>query len=281
MSINLPQLIELFMAALAISFITSQGGISGAYLLLPIQSCILNTVNPVISGTNLLYNLISIPLSIHEYFRERRIAASFTSILVIGASAGAVVGTWLRGHYLTGGYTFSYFMGAVLLALAAELILSSTLLIRRVRTYETVVRCSRDKTSLVITTNKSNTYRVNTILLVIITVLVGMASGAYGIGGASILSPILIGPMGLPAYIVSGPTLMVTLVVSLIGVLSYAYLGYPPDVINGLSMGLGGMIGIYLGTITQRRLPERHIKLTVAAATAAMGIYTILRVSRI
>ncbi|WP_243680209.1 hypothetical protein [Vulcanisaeta souniana] len=64
--------------------------------------------------------------------------------------------------------------------------------------------------------------------------------------------------------------------------LSYAYLGYPPDVINGLSMGLGGgMIGIYLGTITQRRLPERHIKLTVAAATAAMGIYTILRVSRI
>ncbi|WP_054843735.1 TSUP family transporter [Vulcanisaeta souniana] len=128
-------------------------------------------------------------------------------------------GTWLRGHYLTGGYTFSYFMGAVLLALAAELILSSTLLIRRVRTYETVVRCSRDKTSLVITTNKSNTYRVNTILLVIITVLVGMASGAYGIGGASILSPILIGPPmgGLPAYIVSGPTLMVTLVVSLIG----------------------------------------------------------------
>lgn len=203
MSINLPQLIELFMAALAISFITSQGGISGAYLLLPIQSCILNTVNPVISGTNLLYNLISIPLSIHEYFRERRIAASFTSILVIGgASAGGAVvgGTWLRGHYLTGGYTFSYFMGAVLLALAAELILSSTLLIRRVRTYETVVRCSRDKTSLVITTNKSNTYRVNTILLVIITVLVGMASGAYGIGGASILSPILIGPpMGLPA----------------------------------------------------------------------------------
>ncbi len=74
---------------------------------------------------------------------------------------------------------------------------------------------------------------------------------------------------------------MVTLMVSLIGVLSYAYLGYPPDVINGLSMGLGGLIGIYLGTITQRRLPERHIRLTVAVATAVMGIYTILHVSRI
>ncbi|ADN51697.1 sulfite exporter TauE/SafE family protein [Vulcanisaeta distributa] len=281
MSINLLQLIELFMAALAISFVTSQGGISGAYLLLPIQSYILSTANPVISSTNLLYNIISIPLSIHEYLRERRIAAPFTLILVIGASAGAVVGTWLRGHYLTGGYAFSYFMSAVLLALAMEIILSNALLIRRVHTYETVVRCSRDKTSLVIITNKGNTYRVNTILLMVITLLVGIVSGTYGIGGASILSPVLMGPMGLPAYIISGPTLMVTLMVSLIGVLSYAYLGYPPDVINGLSMGLGGLIGIYLGTITQRRLPERHIRLTVAVATAIMGIYTILHVSRI
>ncbi len=60
--------------------------------MLPIQSYILNTVNPVISSTNLLYNLISIPLSIHEYLRERRIAAPFTLILVIGASTGGCGG---------------------------------------------------------------------------------------------------------------------------------------------------------------------------------------------
>ncbi len=96
MSINLLQLIELFMAALAISFVTSQGGISGgAYLLLPIQSYILSTANPVISSTNLLYNIISIPLSIHEYLRERRIAAPFTLILVIGRRQG---GLWWGGR---------------------------------------------------------------------------------------------------------------------------------------------------------------------------------------
>ncbi len=94
-------------------------------------------------------------------------------------------GTWLRGgHYLTGGYAFSYFMSAVLLALDMEIILSNALLIRRVHTYETVVRCSRDKTSLVRTTNKGNTYRVNIVLLMVITLLVGIVSGTYGIGGA-------------------------------------------------------------------------------------------------
>ncbi|ADY00820.1 MAG: sulfite exporter TauE/SafE family protein [Vulcanisaeta sp.] len=280
MSYGLFRLIELFIAALIISFITSQGGISGAYLLLPIQSYILNTVNPVISSTNLLYNLISIPLSIHAYIRERRIAMPFALILIMGASAGTVVGTWLREHYLTDGYAFSCFMGFVLFSLAAELILNS-LFVRQIHTYESVIRCSRDGSSLVIITNKGNAYRVNTALLVIITVLVGIVSGAYGIGGASILSPILIGPMGLPTYIISGPTLVVTLVVSLIGILSYTYLGYPPDIINGLSIGLGGMIGIYLGTITQRRLSERFIKLIVAAVTIIMSLCSMLYVSRI
>ncbi|WP_243666274.1 hypothetical protein [Vulcanisaeta sp. JCM 16159] len=72
MSINLLKPIELFLIALVISFITSQGGISGAYLLLPIQSYILNTLSPVITSTNLMYNLISIPLSIHRYIREKK-----------------------------------------------------------------------------------------------------------------------------------------------------------------------------------------------------------------
>lgn len=71
MGIGLLKPIELLLMALVISFITSQGGISGAYLLLPIQSYILNTTSPVISSTNLMYNLISIPLSIHRYVRER------------------------------------------------------------------------------------------------------------------------------------------------------------------------------------------------------------------
>ncbi len=46
-------------------------------------------------------------------------------------------------------------------------------------------------------------------------------------------------------------------------------------------MGLGGMVGIYLGTITQRRLPERYIKLTVTLITVIMGLYSMLYVSRI
>ena len=280
MNISLLKPIELLLIAFTVSFVTSQGGISGAYLLLPIQSYILNTANPVISSTNLMYNLISIPLSMHRYIRERRLAAPLTSILVVGSVIGAMVGVWLRWQYLVGGYVFSYFMGSVLLLLSIELILSS-LLMKRIHTYEATMQCRHAGLSLVIITNRGNTYRVNTPLLFIIATLVGIVSGAYGIGGASILSPILMGPMELSPYVISGPTLIVTFAVSIIGVVSYTYLGYPPDLINGLFMGLGGMAGIYLGTITQRRLPERYIKLIVAAVTVLMGLYTMLYASKI
>ena len=280
MGVSLLKPIELLLTAFAVSFITSQGGISGAYLLLPIQSYILGTTNPMISSTNLMYNLISIPLSIHRYIRERRLAAPFTLMLITGSVIGTVVGVWLRGHYLVGGYVFSYFMGSVLLLLSMELALSS-LLVRQTHTYEITMQCRHAGLSLVIITNRGNTYRVSTPLLLIIAALVGIVGGAYGIGGASILSPILMGPMELSPYVISGPTLIVTFAVSIIGVVSYTYLGYPPDLINGLFMGLGGMAGIYLGTITQRRLPERYIKLMVAAVTVLMGLYSMLYASKI
>ena len=74
---------------------------------------------------------------------------------------------------------------------------------------------------------------------------------------------------------------MVTFAVSIIGIASYTYLGYPPDVINGLFMGLGSMAGIYLGTITQKKFPERYIKFMVAAVTVLMGIYSMLYMSKI
>ncbi|WP_243675039.1 TSUP family transporter [Vulcanisaeta distributa] len=119
---------------------------------MPIQSYILGTTNPVITSTNLMYNLVSIPLSIYKYVREKRIAASFTLVLVIGSSISAALGgAWLRGHYLTSKYVFSYFMGTLLLVLAVELVLSS-LLIKEVHTYEAVIRCNRNKSSLIITT---------------------------------------------------------------------------------------------------------------------------------
>ena len=45
------------LVAFIISFFTSMGGISGAFLLLPFQVSVLGFNTPAVSSTNLLYNL--------------------------------------------------------------------------------------------------------------------------------------------------------------------------------------------------------------------------------
>ena len=49
------------LVAFAVSFFTSMGGISGAFLLLPFQMTFLGYTNTSVSATNQLYNVFSNP----------------------------------------------------------------------------------------------------------------------------------------------------------------------------------------------------------------------------
>ena len=62
--------------AFVISFFTSMVGISGAFLLLPIQISFLGLTGPAVSATNLVFNLIAIPAGVYRYWREKRISVA-------------------------------------------------------------------------------------------------------------------------------------------------------------------------------------------------------------
>jgi uncharacterized protein len=64
-SIWIPPLI-----AFIISFFTSMGGVSGAFLLLPFQMSFLGYVNPSVSSTNQLFNIVAIPSGVYRYFQR-------------------------------------------------------------------------------------------------------------------------------------------------------------------------------------------------------------------
>jgi hypothetical protein len=48
-----------FAAALGVSFFTSMGGVSGAFLLLPFQMSVLGYTNPSVSATNQFFNVLA------------------------------------------------------------------------------------------------------------------------------------------------------------------------------------------------------------------------------
>ncbi|MDP7417178.1 MAG: TSUP family transporter, partial [Desulfobacterales bacterium] len=63
-----------FLFAFLVSFFTSMGGVSGAFLVLPFQVSVLGFTGPAVSSTNLVYNLVAIPSGVYRYIKEGRMA---------------------------------------------------------------------------------------------------------------------------------------------------------------------------------------------------------------
>ena len=51
------------LAAFAVSFFCSMGGVSGAFLLLPFQMTFLGYTSPSVRATNQFYNVVAIPVT--------------------------------------------------------------------------------------------------------------------------------------------------------------------------------------------------------------------------
>jgi hypothetical protein len=118
--------------------------------------------------------------------------------------------------------------------------------------------------------------------LITLACAVGCVGGIYGIGGGSILSPVLIGS-GRPAAEVAPAALASTFVTSIAGVATFTVLALShhgpvaPDWPTGLALGAGGLAGAYTGARLQTRLPDLVIRRTVgilAIAIAARYLWT-------
>src|SRR5512137_1419580 len=111
------------LVAFAVSTITSMGGVSGAFLLLPFQVSVLHFVTPSVSATNFVYNIVAIPSGVYRYIKEGRMAWPLTWVVIVGTLPGVFLGYYLRIFLLPDPKTFKLFVGCVLLYLGGRLAL--------------------------------------------------------------------------------------------------------------------------------------------------------------
>ncbi|MBU0741569.1 sulfite exporter TauE/SafE family protein [bacterium] len=270
------------LVAFAISFFTSTGGVSGAFLLLPFQMSVLGFTSPAVSATNQLYNVVAIPSGVYRYFREGRMVWPLTWVVVAGSLPGVLIGAVLRIRYLPDPRNFKFFVGLVLLYLGARVL--GDVMRRRpgVATADepvTEVVVERFGPTRIAYVFRGERFTVNTLALAALSLAVGVVGGVYGIGGGAIIAPVLVSVWGLPVYTVAGAALMGTFVTSAGAVLFYGLLAsrYPelavsPDWLLGLLFGLGGFAGIYCGARLQKRFPATVIKWILAACILFVSI---------
>ena len=278
------------LVAFVFSFFMSTGGISGAFILLPFQVTVLGFTSPAVSPTNLLYNVIAIPGGVYRFIREKRMLWPLAIVIMIGTAPGLLIGAYLRVQYLTDPKDFKLFVGLVLLyifiRLTNDIISKKDIKDSHHKKDDTfVIKSVSFSFRCIIYKFDNQLYNISTFWVFVLTFIVGIIGGAYGIGGGAIIAPFLVAVFRLPVYTVAGPALFGTFFTSIAGIYVYSHLLptlYPsqapvyPDWLLGLSMGIGGFAGIYLGARLQRYLPARIIKLVIAIAMLiVIGKYVI------
>ena len=265
------------LVAFCISFLTSMGGVSGAFLLLPFQMSVLGYTHPSVSATNQVFNIVAIPSGVYRFCKEGRMVWPLTWTVVIGTLPGVFIGALVRVNGLRDPRNFKLFAGFVILYIAGKMI--KDLLKKKSAPVITKSSCggrvggASTVTEIQWTLRRlrfvfqDKDYDVSGVGIFTLCFVVGIIGGIYGIGGGAIISPFLVTIFGLPVYTIAGASLMGTFVTSIAGVSFYSALApfYPgvsiaPDWFLGMLFGLGGMAGMYLGARCQKFVPARVIK---------------------
>lgn len=272
-----------FLVAMSVSFLTSMGGVSGAFLLLPFQVSVLGYTAPGVSATNQVFNLLACPAGVLRFWREGRLVWPLVLVMAVGTLPGVFIGAWIRVAWLPDPSTFKIFAGLVMLWIGGRM-LKNMFTSRKAARANTGERCHVTKFTLreLHFTFQDEEYGVSCKRLAQLCLAVGLVGGIYGIGGGAILSPFLIAVFGLPVYAIAGATLCTTFVTSIAGVSFYHVIApwYPnmsvaPDWTLGLLLGLGGMAGAYLGAKCQVKVPAICIK-AMLVGVALFTAYTYL-----
>lgn len=289
------------LVAFVISFFTSMGGVSGAFLLLPFQMTFLGYTNPSVSASNQLFNVVAIPSGVYRYCKEGRMVWPLAWIVVIGTLPGVFLGAIIRVFYLPDPKNFKLFAAAVLLYIGAKMVYD----LLKKSTGNTSQASSEKRFQEMIRQRKSGgpenadppvrvthfdfkrlgytfydeSFDVPFWGIFALSFIVGIVGGVYGIGGGSIMAPFFVTVFGLPVYTVAGAALMGTFITSVAGVIFYQGLAWycptvsvAPDWLLGLLFGVGGMAGMYCGARCQKFVPAKNIKWMLAVIITCTSV---------
>jgi uncharacterized protein len=300
------------LVALVVSFFTSMGGVSGAFLLLPFQMSFLNFTSPSVSSTNFVFNIVAIPSGVYRFLKEGRMAWPLTWVVIIGTLPGVFIGYYLRVLYLPDPRSFKLFVGCVLLYIGIRLIYDLT---GKAKASKTKMKAVEDKfkerakeikglqksrvasglppEAVVKTISVSlkkveyefwgERFSFNTIAMFLLAFFVGIVGGTYGIGGGAIIAPFCVAVFHLPVYTVAGAALLGTFITSVLGVIFYSVIPAKsgvltsPDWLLGFLFGAGGFVGIYLGARFQKFVPQKLIKLMLGAIIVSLAAKYIIQ----
>ncbi|GAB1818354.1 TSUP family transporter [Herbidospora sp. RD11066] len=255
------------LAGFVVAALGTPVGVSGAVFLLPLQGSLLGVTGPAVSATNLVFNTLSTPLAL---LRAPGVRARSAELVVVGAACvpAAVLGAYGRVTLFADPARFRILVIAVLAPLGVQLL---------VRSFRKAREAEPEPQPLSV---------VPVVPLVVLALVTGAVGGAIGIGGGSLLAPVLVAVARRTVQAAAPLALTSTLSTSVCGLVAYSlfdlfHIGTPPAAPVwhiGIATGVGGIAGALLGATVARRAGERALTLLLGTTATATAVSQLIQV---
>lgn len=112
--------------------------------------------------------------------------------------------------------------------------------------------------------------------LAAIGTLAGAFSGLFGVGGGTVIVPLLIFWFGYGERLATGTSLAAIVLIGALGALAQGGIYGNVHLLTGLLLAIPAIVGVVLGTAIQQRIPQRAVSYLFAALLVAIAVELIL-----
>lgn len=119
--------------------------------------------------------------------------------------------------------------------------------------------------------------RDQTLKLAVIGTLAGIFSGLFGVGGGTVIVPLLIFWLGYGERLATGTSLGAIVLIGALGAVAQGGLYGNVHLATGLLLAVPAVLGVLAGTAIQQRIPQRAVSLLFAALLVGVAIELIVK----
>lgn len=213
-----------------------------------------------IVGISLVVMIFTGLSSTLSYLKVGRVDYKSGAIFLIGSIPGSIFGSWLNQFFDTD--TFLLYFGMV------TIIISMLFFLKR-KERKQIAPDEKGVRSFEIDGEKYF-YRISVPVAVIVSVAVGMVSGLFGIGGGSVMVPVMILLFGFPIHIATATSMFMIFFVSIIGASTHIALGHVAWEYVFFFIP-GAWIGAKLGAFVNQRLTGNALEWILRIVLVIIG----------
>jgi uncharacterized membrane protein YfcA len=246
-----------------IGILASMTGVGGGVFIVPILAFFYDfTPLSRATGTSLTAIIFTAIASSINYARQKRVYYKTGLLLAVTAAPGAYFGGWVAK--ITDEQVLGLVFGTFLILMVARMI--STL--ARGRTNEKTISAKTD----------AELVRSGRIIVIGVALgfFGGFASGLLGIGGGTLIVPIMTLALGMPIHLATATSMFTMIFTATSGVAEY----YQAGLVNlpiALLFAAGTVIGAQVGAFTSGRISSRNLTILFSTMLIIAGANMIIK----